>query len=218
MAERIAAIYAKLNRAFGSHAWWPAQSAFEVLVGAVLTQNTAWRNVEKALANLRAVQWLTPAAILAAEPEALAQCLRPSGYYNVKAQRLRAACVAWQSLGGEAGARSMTTEALRTTLLAVKGLGPESVDDILLYGLQRPVFVVDAYTQRILSRLGVIDRPVPYAQLQALFHDALPTDAALFNDYHAQIVALGKDYCRPREPNCSQCPLSEDCRYAQSAV
>ncbi|AGY91681.1 hypothetical protein SPICUR_03440 [Spiribacter curvatus] len=206
----------RLSEAFGPQDWWPAETAFEVLVGAVLTQNAAWRNVEQAIARLRARDWLSATAIVNAPGDALRECIRPSGYYNVKARRLLAACETWLELGGEAGLRSMPTPTARAALLAVKGLGPESVDDVLLYGFNRPVFVVDAYTRRIFSRVGVVPADIGYEPLQAAFHAALPPDAARFNEAHALIVAVGKDYCRPRSPRCGRCPLQPACAYGSS--
>lgn len=203
----------RLSEVFGPQGWWPADTAFEVLVGAVLTQNAAWRNVEQAIARLRARDWLSATAIVNAPADALRECIRPSGYYNVKAQRLTAACETWLELGGEAGLQAMETGDAREALLAVKGLGPESVDDVLLYGFDRPVFVVDAYTRRIFSRVGVVPPDIGYEPLQAAFHAVLPRDARRFNEAHALIVALGKDYCRPRSPHCECCPLQPACAY-----
>lgn len=211
-------VFETLLAALGPQAWWPAEHPFEVLVGAVLTQNAAWRNVEQAMDRLRARDWLTPEAILAAPPDQLADCLRPSGYYNVKTQRLRAACEKWLALGGESGLRAMETDAMRPALLSVKGLGPESVDDVLLYGFHRPIFVVDAYTRRIFSRLGLVSPRIDYAGLQSIFHDALSRDAARFNEFHALIVTLGKSYCRPRTPRCGTCPLQPDCAHGRTVV
>ena len=215
LADRAAVprLFDRLHGALGPQSWWPAESAFEVLVGAVLTQNAAWRNVEQAIDGLRARDWMTPAAILAAPPKALAECLRPSGYYNVKSQRLRAACETWLALGGEAGIQSMETASVRARLLEVKGLGPESVDDVLLYGFHRPVFVVDAYTRRIFSRIGLVSPRIGYDDLQALFHEALAPDVGQFNEFHALIVTIGKWYCRPRIPRCEACPLRDDCAH-----
>lgn len=209
------ALLDRLSQAFGPQQWWPADTAFEVLVGAVLTQNTAWRNVETAIGRLKARDWLSPSAIVNAPVDALRDCLRPSGYYNVKTQRLRAACQTWLALGGESGIARMSTDAARAELLAVKGLGPESVDDVLLYGFHRPVFVVDAYTRRIFSRVGVVPANIGYNDLQAAFEAELPRDAARFNEAHALIVGVGKDYCRPRLPRCSACPLQPVCDHGR---
>ncbi|MEX0374470.1 endonuclease III domain-containing protein [Spiribacter pallidus] len=209
----------RLRAHFGERQqWWPAQTAFEVLVGAVLTQNTAWTNVERAMARLLERDWLSAPAIIEAPEAALAECLRPSGYYNVKARRLRAACERWIELGEENGLRAMAPEAAREALLAVNGLGPESVDDVLLYGLQQPVFVVDAYTHRIFHRMGLAPARYHYHRLQAFFHERLPADARLFGEYHALIIELGKGFCRPRQPRCSACPLQSICQTGRSVT
>lgn len=217
-ARALPALLERLGQAFGPQQWWPADTAFEVLVGAVLTQNTAWRNVETAIARLRERGWLSAPALVNAPVEELRECLRPSGYYNVKTRRLLAACQTWQVLGGEAGIAAMTTRAAREALLGVKGLGPESVDDVLLYGFYRPVFVVDAYTRRIFSRVGVVPADIGYDRLQAAFEAELPRDAARFNEAHALIVGLGKDFCRPRLPRCSACPLQPVCDHGRSVA
>lgn len=209
-------IYETLHQAFGAQAWWPAESRFEVLVGAVLTQNAAWRNVEQAIDRLQVAQLFTPEAILAAPVATVAECIRPSGYYNVKTVRLRAACQAWVDLGGEQGMQAMPTAELRQALLAVHGLGPESVDDLLLYGFERPVFVIDAYTRRIFSRVGVVEERARYNTLQAQFEAELPAEAPVFNEYHALIVQLGKSFCRPRQPRCADCPLLSHCAHGRA--
>lgn len=197
--------------------WWPAETAFEVLVGAVLTQNTAWRNVERAVANLRAEALLDPEALLEAPAERVAAAIRPAGYFNVKAQRLRNLCRAYLEAGGLDGMRREETAPLRARLLAVKGIGRETADDILLYALERPVFVVDAYTRRILARLGWIAGDEGYEALRGAVEAALGPDTAAFNELHAQIVALGKETCRPR-PRCRDCPLSAACAHAAGAA
>jgi len=212
------AIYDDLQQAFGAQAWWPAESRFEVLVGAVLTQNAAWRNVEQAIERLRAAALFSPEAILAAPVAQVAECIRPSGYYNIKTRRLRAACEAWMALGGESGMAAMPTRTLRDALLAVHGLGPESVDDVLLYGFERPVFVVDAYTRRIFSRLGLVESRIPYDDLQHHFQADLPVNARQYNEYHALIVQLGKSFCRPRQPRCGDCPLLSRCAHGRAEI
>lgn len=212
------AVCRRLHDAFGPQGWWPGESAFEVLVGAVLTQNAAWSNVERAITGLRAAGLLHPERIAAAEHDTLATAIRPSGYFNVKARRLRAACRAWLEHGGEAGLDRLDTDSLRSTLLAVHGLGRESVDDIVLYAFERPVFVVDAYTRRIFTRLGHLAGDEGYEIIRARFEAELPRDPELFNEYHALIVALGKDVCRPRRPRCGACPLASYCRHALEAT
>ncbi|MDR2611402.1 MAG: endonuclease III domain-containing protein [Deltaproteobacteria bacterium] len=206
-------IYRLLLARFGPRDWWPGESPFEVMTGAVLTQNTAWRNVERAIANLRALGLTTPEAVLAADGEALERALVPSGYYTVKARRLRALCSS--VLEGGAGGLDpevlrLPLEALRERLLSVNGVGPETADSIVLYAAGKPSFVVDAYTRRILSRHSLAAGDEPYEEIRALFMDSLPRDARLYNEYHALLVAAGNMYCRPRAPRCAECPLGGD--------
>ncbi|MFP4131086.1 MAG: endonuclease III domain-containing protein [Thiohalospira sp.] len=207
-------VFDTLLSAHGHQEWWPAEEgAFEVMVGAVLTQNAAWTNVERAIANLREAGALDPAAILAADHEALAGWIRPSGYFNVKADRLRALCRWYLDAGGYPALAGWPTDELRTALLAVKGVGRETADDILLYAFHRPVFVIDAYTRRIFARLGLVTGEEGYEALRETFESALadqPEPVALFNEYHALIVAHGKDICRPR-PRCGECVLAQRC-------
>lgn len=212
-ARRLRRVYTQLVKYYGPQDWWPAETAFEVMVGAILTQNTAWTNVEKALASLIRENLLDPGVIIAAPQPQLAACLRPSGYFNVKAARLQSFCHWYLQSGGFEALQSQETEDLRRGLLAVKGIGAETADDILLYAFERPVFVIDAYTRRIFSRLGMITGEEDYEELRALFEEALGPDAALFNEYHALIVAHAKEACRPR-PWCEKCCLSRGCAYA----
>jgi endonuclease-3 related protein len=205
---RLRRIHDRLSGDFGPQHWWPARTPFEVMVGAVLTQNTAWVNVERAIARLRAAGRLDPGAMAATPPDELAALIRPSGYFNVKARRLLA-LVAWyrEVCGGRIDPlRSMPTAEARASLLEVRGVGEETADSILLYAAEHPVFVVDAYTRRIFSRLGLLPADASYGEMQALFMDHLPHDVSLFNEYHALIVALGKEICRPT-PRCEACPL-----------
>ena len=212
MQKRLFAIYGRLADRFGPRGWWPARSRFEVCVGAVLTQNTAWRNVENAIENLRRAGRLSARGILELGHDELAALIRPAGYFNVKARRLRALTTFLHKNGGSSLGRfkAVPTGELRARLLEVYGVGEETADSILLYALDRPVFVIDAYTRRISARLGLTDESVTYGGLQAFFTRHLPQDTALFNDYHAQLVALGNRACRPR-PLCSQCPLDDLC-------
>jgi len=206
----ISRVYARLFAANGKQNWWPGDTAFEVMVGAVLTQNTAWANVEKAIANLKKAGALSPRAIVKAHPRRLAGWLKPSGYFNVKARRLRAMCRWLIEQGGLRKIARLPTHELRRALLAVYGIGPETADDILLYAFHRPVFVIDAYTRRIFQRLRVIEGDEDYETLRRVFEDALNSDAQIFNEYHALIVAHGKDVCRHR-PICQNCCLAEYC-------
>jgi endonuclease-3 related protein len=203
-------IYQVLYTHYGRQHWWPGDSAFEIMVGAVLTQNTAWINVEKAINNLKQADALTAEAIVNAPAKHLAEWLRPSGYFNVKARRLQAYCQWLLAEGGEGELARRDTDTLRRELLSVHGIGPETADDILLYAFDRPVFVIDAYTRRLFSRLGLIDGSEPYEVLRALFENTLASDPQLFNEYHALIVIHAKDTCRPR-PRCDQCCLAGQC-------
>jgi endonuclease-3 related protein len=209
-------VYERLRRAYGSQHWWPGDGAFEVIVGAVLTQNTAWRNVERAIEALQARDVLDPEAILALPPEELARLIRSSGYFNVKATRLRALCRWYRDEGGYEALRELETGELRRRLLAVHGIGPETADDILLYAFERPVFVIDAYTRRIFSRLGLLDAETSYEHLRAVFEQTLGPDTALFNEYHALIVVHGKDVCRS-SPRCSGCCLASTCPHGRGS-
>lgn len=209
-------VYKKLLRHYGPQNWWPGDSPFEIMVGAVLTQNTAWTNVEKAIGNLKDAGVLSAEAIVTAQPKRLASWLKPSGYFNVKAKRLRAFCQWLLEQGGEARLQRRDTKTLRDDLLSVHGVGPETADDILLYAFERPVFVIDAYTRRIFSRLGLITGDESYENLRQQFETALESDAQLFNEYHALIVINGKDVCRKRA-RCEQCCLSNICNTGSPA-
>jgi len=213
--QQLLTIYERLFAAYGPQGWWPGDSPFEVIVGAILTQNTAWSNVERAIANLRAAGALTPAGLLALTAEETARLVRPAGYFNTKARKLRAVVEFLdQEYGGDlARLFTLDTATLRETLLSLYGIGPETADSILLYAAGRPVFVVDAYTRRVFSRLGLVSETVTYHDLQALFSDHLPSDVSLFNEYHALIVRHGKVRCTSRQPGCDSCPLSEGCVY-----
>jgi len=180
------------------------------MVGAVLTQNTAWTNVERAIANLKRARALTPEAILRAGPKRLAGWLKPSGYFNVKARRLKALCQWLKALGGVRALARLSTHDLRHGLLSVNGIGPETADDIVLYAFERPVFVIDAYTRRIFARLGHIEGDEGYETLRHLFETTLGEDVPLFNEYHALVVAHGKAICRTR-PKCHDCCLRLAC-------
>lgn len=209
-------MYEAMSSHFGPSGWWPADSPFEVAVGAVLTQNTAWRNVEKALHLLREKNALSLNAVWAMGQAELEECLRPSGFYRLKAKRLRS-LLTWFSQF-EAWDRSpdnqellflqgLSTEELRAALLSVSGIGPETADCILLYALRRPSFVADAYTRRLLSRHGLLSEKASYEDMRQFFMLALPRDEALYNEYHALIVRAGNAYCKKSKPLCSRCPL-----------
>lgn len=208
--ERLDAVFRRLFAAYGPQHWWPGDSPFEVMVGAVLTQNTAWTNVELGLQRLCSRIRLEAEAILSLPAQELAEHLRPVGYFNIKAKRLQAFCRAYLDAGGLDGLRSLGTRELRRFLLEIYGVGPETADDILLYAFARPVFVVDAYTRRIFGRLGIIQGNEGYQAIRHGFESALGPDVPLFNEYHALIVRHGKDVCRTK-PRCATCCLREPC-------
>lgn len=209
-------VYRRLLAHHGPQGWWPADTPFEVMIGAILTQNTAWSNVERALARLRTHGPLSAHAILALPPETLAEALRPSGYYTLKAQRVRAFSQAYVEAGEWEALARLDTQRLRAWLLAVKGIGPETADDILLYGFERAVFVVDAYTRRLFSRLGLLCADASDASIRLAVEAGMGPDVEVLKEYHALIVAQGKTYCRAR-PHCEGCALRSDCRFAAGA-
>jgi len=192
----------------GHQNWWPGDGALEICVGAILTQNTNWRNVEKAIANLKAAGCTSVSALHAKAQSELAELIRPAGYFNLKAKRLKnfAACV-HEAFGDDIEAfLDRPASTLRETLLSVKGIGRETADSMILYAASKPTFVVDAYTFRILLRHHLIDSDYDYEMIRELLESALPEDVGLYNDFHAQFVAVGKRYCRPRA-KCAGCPL-----------
>lgn len=205
-------IYLCLLRAQGYAGWWPGRSAFEVCLGAILTQNTAWTNAARALCALRARGWLSWRALRNVPAARLAPVIRASGTFRVKARRVRAfVSFLGREYGGRTGAmRGEDAEALRAKLLAVEGIGDETADAIALYAAGKPLFVVDAYTRRVFARLGLLRGDESYREVQAVFHRALPRDSELLADYHAQIVRLAKYTCRTR-PLCERCPLDDRC-------
>ncbi|MCU0916259.1 MAG: endonuclease III domain-containing protein [Planctomycetes bacterium] len=206
--ELLLEIYQRLFDFFGPQHWWPGESPFEVAVGAILTQNTSWTNVAKAIANLKAAGSLDAFKLHEMDLEQLELLIRPAGYFRVKAKRLknfiRWLCERYD--GDLVNLEPVSTNRLREELLAISGIGPETADSILLYALNRPVFVVDTYTARVMVRHGLIGPELDYQQLQGLFMSNLEPDAAFFNEFHALLVMTGKDYCKPR-PKCAPCPL-----------
>jgi endonuclease-3 related protein len=201
-------VYERLLAAFGRQSWWPGETPFEVLVGAILVQNTAWKNVERAIANLREAGVLEPRALQGLPDEDLEELIRPAGYFRVKARRLRNLLrLVNEDFGGSLEEMfASPLDVLREKLLAVNGIGPETADAILLYAGGFPTFVVDTYTHRVFARHGWIDFDADYHTIQDHFESSLPDDAALFNEYHALLVRLGKDFCR-KTPQCEECPL-----------
>lgn len=202
-------IYEHLFDAFGPQHWWPGETRLEIIVGAILTQNTSWANVAKAIANLRKAECLEAQRLHSLDMAELEPLIRSAGYFRLKAKRLRN-FTQWL-FDGYAGSLDalddVETRRLREELLDISGIGPETADSILLYALERPVFVVDTYTARVMVRHQLIEPDVNYEQLQYLFESNLEPDVAFFNEYHALLVHVGKDYCKPK-PKCSGCPLN----------
>ncbi len=208
MKNKLLRIYDKLYEHFGPQHWWPGETPFEVTVGAILTQNTNWGNVEKAIENLKKERALNPWSLHAMSLSHLASLIKPAGYYNIKARRLKnfLDLLIMDCSGSVKKMRNEELTVMRRKLLSVNGIGPETADSIILYALEKPVFVIDAYTKRFLSRHAIMDHDSSYETFQDFFHANLKKDVSLFNEYHALIVRLAKEYCRTK-PRCSGCPL-----------
>jgi len=208
--ESLIEIYRRLEAAYGDPRWWPGDTPFEVAVGAVLTQNTSWRNVEKAITRLKDAGLLSSEALRRLTPDELADYIVPAGYYNVKAWRLKSLVeFLWAECGGRVEALAdMPVAEARGKLLAVNGVGPETADSIMLYAAGVPTFVVDAYTHRILSRHGLAPEEAGYDEVKAVFEDNMDPDTDMFNKFHALLVKCGHLYCKPK-PRCEGCPLEE---------
>ncbi len=208
VSEQLTEIYQLLFERFGPQHWWPGETQLEIITGAILTQNTNWTNVEKAIKNLKSAGLLTAQKLYDVDLGELAELIRPAGYYNIKAMRLKN-FLKWlfEEYGGElANVESVETDRLRERLLSIKGVGRETADSILLYAFKRCVFVVDAYTARVAVRHGLIEAGADYEQLRELFESNLQQDERLFNEYHALLVRVGKEFCRPTA-RCAGCPL-----------
>ena len=203
-------IYKSLYDYFGPLNWWPGATPFEVMVGAILTQNTSWSNVEKAINNLKKENLLEPRKLYRINQEELAQLIKPSGYYNIKAGRLKnfVSIFVNDFEGSTEKMFSGDGRKLRKKLLNVNGIGPETADSILLYAGRKPFFVVDAYTKRIFSRHKLISKDSTYYEIQEFFIKNLDKDVKLFNEFHAQIVMLGKTICTSKNPDCAKCPIA----------
>jgi endonuclease-3 related protein len=208
-ADRLLVIYERMFAQLGPQHWWPAETPFEVMVGAILTQNTSWKNVERAIDNLKGVGLMSLEALSTLPSGLLAEYIRPAGYYNIKAGRLHNLLTFInEHHGGDLQAfLDHPLPHLREQLLSIKGVGRETADSILLYAANLPVFVVDTYTHRILVRHQVIDEEFGYEAIQELFMDNLACDTRLYNEYHALLVRVGNVYCKKNNPNCAACPL-----------
>ena len=211
MRKRLREIFEKLLSAFGQRHWWPGDSPLEIMVGAVLTQNTSWRNVEKAIDTMKGKGLLEIDALHLIEEDRLADVIRPAGFYRVKSKRLKALITDVHDRYGSSieHMQQAPTRQLRDQLLSVKGVGPETADSILLYALNRPVFVVDAYTKRFLKNHGLYDGDGDYHDVQKFFMDNLPRDTYIFNEFHALLVCLCQRHCKKR-PDCPACPLTDE--------
>ncbi len=198
-----------MHKRFGPRHWWPGDTKLEIIIGAILTQNTAWSNVEKAISNLKKADLLKVKGLSQASRKRLARLIKPAGYYNIKSQRVKEFLKFLNSrYDGKITKMFRTkTRKLREELLNVKGIGPETADSILLYAGQKPVFVIDSYTKRVLLRHRYIHEDTDYEEVQKLFVKNLPRDVKLFNEYHALIVELGKNLCKSKKPLCSECPI-----------
>ncbi len=210
LADDLEEIYHCLLEHFGPQHWWPGETRFEIMVGAILTQNTSWQNVEKAIANLKEAGVLSLPALAALSKEELAEYIRPAGYYTIKAGRLQNlfAMIADHWENDLEYLLQQPTAVLREQLLAVKGIGPETADSMVLYAAEQPIFVVDTYTHRILSRHELIPQDADYFQIQEIFMESLAEDTALFKEYHALLVQVGKQFCKKSKPKCGKCPLA----------
>jgi len=206
--ELLLNIYNLLYNSFGPQHWWPGETPFEIIIGAILTQNTNWKNVEKAIKNLKNAGVFSPSLMLDINPQKLASLIKPSGYFNQKAKKIRDFLRFFKEEYGFLINRMQEEEmySIRVKLLNVNGIGRETADSIILYALEKPIFVVDAYTYRILSRHNIVAEDATYEEIQALFMDNLEHDVRLFNEYHALFVKAGKDYCK-KIPDCDNCPL-----------
>jgi endonuclease III related protein len=209
--SRLLDLFDRLYLHFGPSHWWPGESPLEVMVGAILTQNTAWSNVEKAIGRLKAEKALSASFLDQVDQEVLSEWIRPAGYFRIKSGRLKNFFNFYiREYEGQINKiKGQPLDSLRSQLLSVKGIGPETADSILLYALGMPAFVVDTYTHRIFSRHRLVDEEIGYEELRAYFMDRLPTDPQLYNEYHALLVRLGKEFCKKKNPRCEECPLNE---------
>ncbi len=219
VSQTLLDIYHHLLASYGPQHWWPAEEPFEVMVGAILTQSAAWRNVEKAIASLKKAGVLSPTGLRALSLSEIAALIHSCGYYNAKARKLKS-LAHWlgESYKDDLGKLfAQSTDELRRQLLSVYGIGPETADSIILYAANQPIFIIDTYTRRIISRIGLALEKQSYQAYQSLFMSNLPAEPKLFNEYHALLVRLGKDVCR-KQPLCRQCCLRHLCQFGREAI
>ncbi len=215
LSQRFNRIYKQLFKTYGPQYWWPGETPFEVIIGAILTQNTSWTNVDKAITNLKAHKWLSAEKLRQVPDAELALAIRSAGYFNQKTKKLKNFLTFFKKKYQFSIEKMKEKEltSMRNDLLEVNGIGPETADSILLYALEKPVFVIDTYTKRIFSRLGLCREDISYHDLQALFMKNLKKGSKLFNEYHALIVHHGKFFCKKSKPLCDQCCLADVCKY-----
>jgi len=208
-SKSLLKIYNLLYEKFGARHWWPGDTRLEIILGAILTQNTAWKNVEKAIKNLKRERILKLGPLTRISEKKLAKLIKPAGYYNIKSNRVKnfLSFLNAEYRGNLDRMLKTKTRKLRSELLGIKGIGPETADSILLYAGGKPVFVVDAYTKRVFSRHGFAAQEAEYEGWQQLFQDNLPKDVKLYNEFHALIVELGKEFCSSKNPMCTKCPI-----------
>lgn len=206
--KKLLQIYQNLYKVIGPRHWWPGDSPFEIIIGAILTQNTSWKNVERAIRALKDKKLLEPLKLYKIEEGLLAQTVKSSGFFNIKAKRVKNfICFLFEHYQGSLEKMfSENVTPLREKLLKINGIGPETADSILLYGGEKPIFVVDAYTKRILERHNLVPKGARYGEIQELFMKNLESDVSMFNEYHALLVYAGKHFCK-RRPNCEHCPM-----------
>jgi endonuclease-3 related protein len=210
IGQKLMELFHAGHRRFGDQNWWPGDGPLEIMIGAVLTQNTNWSNVEKAIENLRREKLMDVEKLVSISPEELAELIRPAGYFTVKTKRLKNLLnyIHENYQGSLEQFFSLSLDALREELLSISGIGPETADDIILYAAGKPTFVVDTYTYRILLRHFFIESDADYHTIKELFEENLPAKVELFNEFHAILVAVGKNYCKKQKPLCSNCPLN----------
>jgi len=214
MKTDLLEIHGILLERFGPQHWWPGETPFEVTVGAILTQSTSWKNVEKAIANLKKEGFLNPEGLNHINPDDLSTLIRPAGYYNAKTRKLKEFIKhLYENHDGDLG-KMLAADAkdLRCELLSIWGIGPETADSIILYAAGKPQFVVDAYTKRIFSRLGYVNSETGYDSLKEFSEKNLPRNVKVYNEFHALLVRLGKNHCRKTKPLCTECPLKKRCK------
>ncbi|MBN2252021.1 MAG: endonuclease III domain-containing protein [Candidatus Altiarchaeota archaeon] len=219
MVNRLKDVYDMLFERFGEQHWWPAETCFEVIIGAILTQSTSWRNVEKAMDNLKKEGLMSPKKLHKTSGKELAVLIKPAGYYNAKAKKIGEFSdhLFGRFDGNLEAMLDRPIEILRPELLSIWGIGPETADSILLYAAGKPVFVVDAYTKRIFARMGLTKEGIGYEELRKFSEDNLPKNAQVFNEFHALLVRLGKEYCKKSAPLCAKCPLKTRCKEKKKA-